>query len=443
MKIDFQNCFFKINFQVLFIFVLYLVALFYGPSLVNFFYLLSSILFIYQLYTKKISLKFNLNWNFTMQITFCLYLIVNSFFITYENVLFYKSLFYFRFLLIAFIISKIVNNQDYTLKCISFIFLLCSIFLSLDIIYQSQVGYDVFGYPAGICSYPLGDVNIDPNHCERFSGFFGYELIAGNFLATYGLFFLYIFFSRLKKNILNIFLSSISLLLIFLGIIISGERNAFLSILLILLFNILFNKKARKYFIYPTLIFLLILTFSFKKFEHIKYRYIDWPVSSITSSEGNILKKLIQTPWGVHYITSYEIFLNNKIFGSGLKTFREECKKDIYSLENINKKYDLNTKYPGCSTHPHNMYIELLTEAGSVGFILFFILIFFIIFKPYFKNINYIKDKQDVIFVLSIIFSIMFPFRPTGSFSGTISASNLWFFIGFYLYFINNLKYKK
>jgi len=116
MKIDFQNCFFKINFQVLFIFVLYLVALFYGPSLVNFFYLLSSILFIYQLYTKKISLKFNLNWNFTMQITFCLYLIVNSFFITYENVLFYKSLFYFRFLLIAFIISKIVNNQDYTLK---------------------------------------------------------------------------------------------------------------------------------------------------------------------------------------------------------------------------------------------------------------------------------------------------------------------------------------
>ena len=60
MKIDSQNCFFKINFQVLSIFILYLVALFYGPSLVNLFYLLMSILFIYQLYTKKISLKFNL-----------------------------------------------------------------------------------------------------------------------------------------------------------------------------------------------------------------------------------------------------------------------------------------------------------------------------------------------------------------------------------------------
>jgi O-antigen ligase len=443
MKIDSQNCFFKINFQVLSIFILYLVALFYGPSLVNLFYLLMFILFIYQLYTKKISLKFNLDWNFIIQITFCLYLTFNSFFITYENALFYKSLFYFRFLLIAFIISKIVNDEDHTLKYISFIFLLCSILLSLDIIYQSQTGFDIFGYQAGLCTFPDGEQNLNPLNCERFSGFFGDELIAGNFLVTYGLFFSYIFFTRLKKNFFNILLFSLSTLLIFLAIIISGERNAFLSILLILLFNILFNKKARTYLIYPILIFLLIFTFSFKKFEHIKYRYIDWPISSITSSEGNIFKKLLQTPWGSHYLTSYEIFSNNKIFGSGFKSFREECKKDIYSLENINKKYDLNIPYSGCSTHPHNMYIELLTEAGSVGFILFFILIFFIIFKPYFKNINYIKDKQDVIFVLSIIFSIMFPFRPTGSFSGTISASNLWFFIGFYLYFINNLKLKK
>ena len=137
----------------------------------------------------------------------------------------------------------------------------------------------------------------------------------------------------------------------------------------------------------------------------------------------------------------------NKLTESLRKTTSELnqsiIKKDIYSLESINKKYGLKIPYSGCSTHPHNMYFELLSETGIVGFILFFILIFFIIFKPYFKNINYIKNKQDVIFVLSIIFCIMFPFRPTGSFSGTIPSSNLWFFIGFYLYFINNLKYKK
>ena len=446
MKINSQHWFFKINFHVVSIFTLYLVALFYGPSLVNLFYLLLSILFIYQLYTKKISLKLNFNADLIIKISFCLYLIFNSFFITYESALFHKSLFYFRFLLIAFIISKILNDEEHTLKYISFIFLLCSILLSLDIIYQSQTGFDIFGYQAGLCTFPDGEQNLNPFDCERFSGFFGDELIAGNFLVTYGLFFSYIFFSRLKKNFFNILLLSLSTLLIFLAIIISGERNAFLSILLVLLFNILFNKKARKYLIYPILIFLLIFTFSFKKFEHIKYRYIDWPITIINSYEGNIFKKLMQTPWGVHYTTAYDIFQNNKIFGSGFKSFRNECKKDIYDYKNLNQKYNLNltdANSNGCSSHPHNMYFELLSEMGLVGFILFFILIFFIIFKPYFKNINYTKDKQDVIFVLSIIFSIMFPFRPTGSFSGTISASNLWFFIGFYLYFVNNLKYKK
>ena len=37
-----------------------------------------------------------------------------------------------------------------------------------------------------------------PN-CERFSGFFGEELIAGNFLSTYGIMFLYLFYSRFSK----------------------------------------------------------------------------------------------------------------------------------------------------------------------------------------------------------------------------------------------------
>ena len=441
MKKNFEYWLFEINFHVIAIFIFFLVGLVYGPSLTNLFYLIFFIFFIHQLYTKQIIIKFNFNTVFIIQCIFCLYLILNSYFITNESTLFYKSLFYFRFLLVAFIISKIIKDNDHTFKFICLIFLLFSIFLSLDIIYQSQTGFDIFGYQAGLCVYPDGKFN--PNDCERFSGFFGDEYIAGNFLTTYGIFFLYFFFNKIKKNIFNIFLLSLSFILIIMAIMISGERNAFLSILLILFFNALFNKKLRKNIIYLIFIFLLILPFAFKKFKHIKYRYVDWPMTNISSHSGNTFQKLLQTPWGAHYVTAYDIFIDNKIFGSGYKSFRNECRKDIYDYKTLNKKYNLNILYSGCSSHPHNMYIELLSETGLIGFTLFFILFYFIILKPYFKNINHVKNRQDVIFALSIIFCILFPLRPTGSFSATVFSSNIWFFVGFYLYFINNIKYKK
>ena len=71
----------------------------------------------------------------------------------------------------------------------------------MDIIYQSITGYDIFGYIAGQCDFPGGIQYLDPKNCERFSGFFGEEYIAGSFLVSYGLFFLYFYYlNSSKKN---------------------------------------------------------------------------------------------------------------------------------------------------------------------------------------------------------------------------------------------------
>ena len=59
------------------------------------------------------------------------------------------------------------------------------------------------------------------------------------------------------------------------------------------------------------------------------------------------------------------MFLDNKIFGQGPKSFRYLCNDDRFK---INKW--------SCSTHPHNYYIQLLAETGLIGFFTVFLIFF-------------------------------------------------------------------
>ena len=223
----------------------------------------------------------------------------------------------------------------------------------------------------------------------------------------------------------------LSLILIILSIIISGERNALLSLILIVLFNLIFNKKIRKYIFALVIFLLLALPLAVKNYEHIKHRYIEWPSNYLSEQTGNTFKKLAQTPWGAHYVTAYDIYLDHKIFGSGFKSFRKICRDNKYDFGELNKKYDLDLKHTGCSTHPHNIYFELLAETGIIGFVIFNIFIFSIIIVPLYKNYKNLKDFSSIVLILSIIFTFLFPLRPTGSFSSTIYMTNLFFLLVF------------
>lgn len=424
----------------LFILFFFIIAQIYGPSLINFFHLLLLSFFIFFVKKKKITYEIKFNFLFFVTISFLIYLVLNSYFLTDHNS-FFKSIFYFRFIifsLILFKILEIIKNQHLNL---SIFFLISSLVLSLDIIYQSITGYDIFRYIAGQCDYPDGIQYLDPKNCERFSGFFGEEYIAGSFLVSYGLFFLYFYYLNSSKKTPNIIFIILSLILIILSIIISGERNALLSLILIVLFNLIFNKKIRKYIFALVIFLLLALPLAVKNYEHIKHRYIEWPSNYLSEQTGNTFKKLAQTPWGAHYVTAYDIYLDHKIFGSGFKSFRKICRDNKYDFGELNKKYDLDLKHTGCSTHPHNIYFELLAETGIIGFVIFNIFIFSIIIVPLVKNYKNLKDYSSIVLILSIIFTFLFPLRPTGSFSSTIYMTNLFFFIGFYFYFVTN-KYR-
>lgn len=414
----------------------FLFAILYGPSMINLFILILSIYFIFNVYKKVITIEKNELLIFIFPLCFWIYIILNSLIIGNISNGIEKSFFFLRFFILSFIIYKILITKEFLLKYFSIIFFSFSIFLSVDILIQYFNGEDLFGYSAGMCIYHKG--KYDPELCERFSGFFGEEFIAGSYLSTFGIFSLFTLNNFLKKNIFSNIFFVTSLLLIFLGAVVSGERSAILTLILIFIFNLFFNFKIRKYLLYFFLLFLILSSFAFKNFDHIKHRYVEWPTNLIKSHEGNIIQKFIQTPWGIHYVTAYEIFKDHYLFGSGFKSFREVCKKNKYETNLLLKNYGVTEKNrsSGCSTHPHNIYFELLSETGLFGFFLFIISVYFLIFFEFIKKKSITFKDPYLIFILSIICSMLFPFKPTGSFSGTVFATNFWFFIGFFIFFV-------
>ena len=95
------------------------------------------------------------------------------------------------------------------------------------------------------------------------------------------------------------------------------------------------------------------------------------------------------------YRTGLNIYKQNLIIGIGLKNFRVECS---------NQKYAFNDR--SCSTHPHNLAIQLLAETGTVGFF-FYICTIFLIVKILFKNTTNIllsKKTKKLYYMLNLLF---------------------------------------
>jgi O-antigen ligase len=102
------------------------------------------------------------------------------------------------------------------------------------------------------------------------------------------------------------------------------------------------------------------------------------------------------------YKSGFEVFKDNKIFGVGNKNYRvETCdlnKKEIYY----------------CTTHPHQIYFEILSEHGILGSIF----IFLVLYKLIFSKIGETLRNNNYILIASLIYStlIFLPLLPSGAF---------------------------
>ena len=270
----------------------------------------------------------------------------------------------------------------------------------------------------------------------RISGLFGSESVQGSFLLKITPIYMitYLYNKKNLKNIFHYIFYSI-LILNFILIILSGERAAiFLTFVAIFLFFIFLKIGLKKIFYY-SLFILLIFSLTIIIYPKAKERILITTYKQVFNKNND--KKifyLFSEGHQNHFHSATIMFKKYFIKGVGVRNFRTECKKDFYK--------HVGTYH--CSTHPHNTYLQLLSETGIIGMSFFILFLVFIFNKAntFLKDI-YIKNKRinkplGLCFV--IIFTNFFPFVTTGSFF------NNWLSVFYFLpvsFLLHELNYKK
>lgn len=426
----------KLGLNKIIFFLLYAFILLYptGPFISDVIISIIGLSIILSLNNKKVFIKL-LNEKFIFIILiFYLSINVSSLFSDYSNISFPRSFVFLRWIL--FIIFAYLSFKAIQINKINYSIVFIIIFCILDCFYQYYFSFDLFGFPT-LSSSPA--VNSD---YRLLTGPFGNEPIVSSFIVK--LLFPTIYFFILSKNFyIKKYISVIFFVIFFLSffiILISGQRVSLIyliiGLLLFLLINIkyffnynIIKKKYLKYFILVILSFIILSIFTFYKLSN-NSQYSNRMIDGFKNEFNHYY--IGDSHYAKLHKISFQIFKENIFFGIGLKSFRFKCLEENNSLENINLKLI-------CSTHPHNYYIEILTETGIIGLSLFLIFLILIITKYLSFKKNYLSPNHADGFFISF-FICIFPIVPTGSFFSNYNSSLFWFILSLLL--INIYKQK-
>ena len=341
-----------------------------------------------------------------------------------------SAIFFFRFIFFSIAIWYVLKTYNVFSKKTVFLYSLLLLTIIIDALIQYYSGKNILGY------------EILRN---RISSFFGDELVLGSFITRFiPIFLVYLLMTdNITENKINIFYSliiSFSSVIVYL----SGERTSFFLLILFFLTLFILSKYLRKlivFIIISSIVLSLIITklqtneqlnVSDRMFQK-TYQQIIGDGKNTIESKKKLFNKIyiFSHDHHGHYLLSYKIFKDYPVFGTGVKGFRYLCRSKIYILENNE----------GCSTHPHNTYIQILVSNGIVGFFLIIFAFFYILREIFLckKKLNsqIIFDKNELSkgVILLLIFINLWPLVPTGNFFNNWISIIYFYPIGFYLYF--------
>jgi O-antigen ligase len=370
-----------------------------GSGIINVSIILLDLILLYELFKKK-KISYLDNKYFYSLFSIWVRLLISLIFSNHFYDSTYRAIGFIRFVFFVFAIRYFftLNNGEFKNIILNAwtIFLLI---ITFDLIYEYIFGVNILGF-------------VSPMH-GRLVSFLGDELKIGGLyfgILGLGLANLYIYIST-KKNT-NFYKDNFFYLMVILFLVTSflvGERSNFVKVLLLLVLFIIFRdrEKLLKKFLIIMGGFIIIF-FITSSNDLLKYRFWTSFLKPVIKDPIHIIGN---TQYGYLYKGGLNMFNNNKLFGVGLKNFRNEIGKD---------KVYMNAG----SNHPHQFHIEILAELGVIGYLSFFI---FFVFNLYF-SIKYFLRNKDLIQLsaLLFVFCSLIPLLPSGSFFSTFGASIFW-----------------
>ena len=341
-------------------------------------------------------------------VSFSFILLLSSFLSSNKYHSFGSSILYSSFLIYSFSLISFFKSRSNKISFLIFSTFIFSI-LSIDAFYELINGKNFLGFSS-----------IE----GRIAGLFHDRWLIGRYLIYLIPLFVGIFlieYHNISKR-LRVFIF-MSFLLSFFIILFSGERAAFL-LLFIYFFMCLvfFFNKIKIYKIILILLFIITFLYLPFLFHETSQRMLDNFILYMTSID------IDKNPYYTMWHTALNIFRENPFFGSGPNNFRIYCSRDLYYISELS-----------CSTHPHNIVFQLLSEIGIIGFS--FILIFLIYnFNLLLKLIlikNFTTELLGCYSLLLAPFIQLFPFMISGNFFLS------WYGIIYYLSISFLLIYKK
>ena len=314
------------------------------------------------------------------------------------------SLPYIRYGFLSLAIWFAYQNNEKFLKEFKYFFIPLIIFLLIDGFFQFYFGKNILGYST---------------QSSRLSSLFFDEWILGSYLQKfYPLLIIILFHDQIEKK--YIYLNFIILTLVYLIVFLSGERTAFylLNFLLIILFLSFNISKKIKFFLYliVPLVILILINSPMKERVFLLDNKINFKDKIISFYNYN---------YKYYHKTSLNIFLDHKLLGSGVKTFRVLC-DDYYYLE-VTKS---------CSTHPHNYYMQILAECGILGIFIIFIFFIYLIYKYInflIKNKRLLNQKFHKAIILSGLLVYLWPIATSGNFFNNFLSIIFFFNLGLFI----------